>query len=112
MRAGKLRHRVDIERQVQSQPDADRGGRSTQWVPWLAAEPAELVPLSGREYIAADAKQSSVVARCTVRARTGYEATLRLRHEGVLYGVVAVLPDPTFRRHVSLMLEAGPSDGR
>ena len=112
MRAGKLRHRVDIERPVVCEADSDRGGTSIRWVPWLEREPAEIVPLSGREFIAADAKQSSVIARCTVRARTGYEPKQRLRHDGVLYGVVAVLPDPTFRRHVTLMLEAGVSDGR
>jgi SPP1 family predicted phage head-tail adaptor len=78
----------------------------------LANEAAEVVPLSGREFIAADAKRGQMVARCTVRYRDGYEPSMRLRHKGAFYNIEAVLPDPKFARHLTLMLSTGVSDGR
>ena len=110
MRAGRLRHRVRIDRRVDTR-DGASGAVVTTWTP-VTERDAELVPLSGRELIAAQAVQSEIVARAVLRFTEGLDATMRLVCHGVIYNIRAVLPDPTFKRHVTLMLSAGVNNGQ
>lgn len=109
MRAGVLRHRIDIE-SLQSTQTSD-GIAQEAWLPWLENEPAEIVALSGREFIAAAAAQAGVTHRITVRERPGLLASMRIVHDGQLFNIRAILPDPTLRRHLTIMCESGVNDG-
>jgi len=111
MRAGKFRHRVRLE-QMQASRDAVTGDVVEVWAVYADRVPAEVVPLSGREFIQSGAEQSELSARATIRMDAGIHTAMRLIHEGRPYRITAVLPDPTFRRHATLMLATGVNDGR
>ena len=83
MDAGKLRHRVDIEQRVDVQDTS--GDIETTWAPFASSVPAAVEPLSAREFVAAGAVQSKVIARITIRHRPGLDATMRIRHGARIY---------------------------
>lgn len=79
--AGRLRHRVDIEAPVEVQ-DATTGEMVVQgWSAIATNVPAEIAPLSAREYLQSQALQSEVTARITIRYRTGVTAKMRCKHD-------------------------------
>jgi SPP1 family predicted phage head-tail adaptor len=101
--AGRLRHRVRIE-QLQYLLDShgdvyqDANGETRQ--DWAAVDTvwAAIEPLSAREFIAAQATQSQIVARIVIRHRDGLDASMRLVHvrtgrPDVVYNPAAFLPD-------------------
>ena len=97
----RLRHRVRIELLTVTRDEL--GGVIEAWAPLHDSVPAEIVPLSGREFLAAQATQASITARITVRYLPGLTALMRVVHGATVYNVEAVLPDPTLRRHLTLM---------
>ena len=101
--AHRLRHRVTIE---QKTAGADAWGQPVETWETVAIVPAEVWPLSGREYIAAQAEQAGVTTRITIRYQAGIEPAMRITHDGKTYNIKAVLPDPTARRHLTLMCES------
>ena len=107
--APRLRHRVTIE-QVTETRDAD-GGVVTAWAALHSKVPAEIVPLSGREFVAAQAAQAGITARLTIRYVTGITPKMRVVHGADIYNIEAVLPDPTLRRHLTLMVSTGVNNG-
>lgn len=108
-----LRHRIDIQRKV-IEIDSD-GIRREEWEtirqPDEALIPAAIVPLSGREFVAAQAVQAGVTTRINVRVRPGIKPAMRIVHGDEIYNIRAVLPDPTLRRHLTIMAEMGVNDG-
>jgi SPP1 family predicted phage head-tail adaptor len=106
----RLRHRIDIDAPGGVQ-DPDSGEVTTGWAPFAVDVPAEVVPLSGREFIQSEAGQHEVTARMTIRYMPGVEPTMRVRFDGDTYSISAVLPDPTGRRHITLMVSRGLGDG-
>lgn len=103
-KAGKLRHRITIEQPVTTRDGI--GGVVRGWATFMTVW-AEVVPLSGREFLAAQATQSSVNARITIRYVHGVTDLMRVIHREQVYSIHAVLPDPTFREHLTLMCETG-----
>lgn len=91
MKAGDLRHRVSIQ-QDQAVQDLESGDMTRSWVEtgkaWAAIE-----PLSAREFIAAQASQSKVTTRITIRYRAGINHTMRLAHNGRIYNIEGALAD-------------------
>lgn len=110
----KLRHRIDIQKRVET-VNQQTGARSHAWVsvrsPGEAPIPAEIVPLSGREFVAAQSVQAGVTTRITIWNRGGLDASMRVIHRGQAYNIKAVLPDPTLARHMTLMCDTGVNDG-
>ena len=106
----KLRHRLTLQAKVKTQ-DPDTGEELVTWSNWLADEPAEVVPLSGREFIQSAAVQASVDTRMTIRWRSGVEPTMRVVFDGSNYQISAVLPDPSNRRWLTIMAARGVNDG-
>ena len=114
MRAGGLRHWLTFESQV-TELDSD-GAQATDWFdafPINSRMPCELVDLSGRELIAAQAVQSRVTVRIKVRFRSGFKADMRARApDGTLYNIEAVILDPDSRRRwVTLLASTGINEG-
>lgn len=64
------------------------------------------MPLSGREYMQSASLQSEITARVTIRWRTGILPTMRMVHDSQNYKIHAVLPDPTNRGWLNLMVSA------
>jgi len=108
MTSYRLRHRIDIE-QLQTTRDAI-GGIVESWSAVFEDVPAEIVPMSGRQFVAAQAVQSGVTTRIMIRF-CDVDPTMRVNHGGVIYNIKAVLPDPTLARHINLMCETGVSYG-
>ena len=110
MQAGKLRHRITLQRKQQTQ-DPATGALLTTWVDaasvWAAVE-----PLSAREFIAAQAVQSSVSVRVTVRYLAGITPDMRLLHDGKTYNIAGVLADKeSGREYLTLLCAELPYDG-
>lgn len=113
--APRLRHRVDIE-ELTDTLDSESGALSEGWATVRGSdEPdlftAEIVPLSGREFVAAQKENAGVTTRITVRWRAGITASMRVVHGSDVYNIRAVLPDPSLRRHITLMCEQGVNEG-
>lgn len=109
MRAGKLRHYIDIEQRVITQ-DPVTGAAVESHTTKYDLVPADFHFLSGREFLSAQQVRSEVRARVTVRSGLNLEATDRIVHQGKRYNIEAILPDPTFRRHDTLMVSEGVRD--
>lgn len=107
----KLRHRIDFDELTHEQ-DSETGTWSDVWVPVLTDVPASITPLSGREFIAAQAVQAGVTTKIVVRHPIpGVTASSRIRHGTDTYNIKAILPDPTLLRHLSIMCEQGVNSG-
>lgn len=114
MTAPRLRHRVDIQNFTTVQ-DSETGAVEDTWVSLLSSDdpliPAEIMPMSGREFIAAQSIQAGVNTKITIRWREDVQPRMRVEHLGTFYNILAVLPDPTLRRHITLMCSSGVNDG-
>jgi len=91
MDAGILKHKVDLQFFSETQ-DPTTGDITKSWVS-VQKVWAEVAPLSGREFVTANALASEVVARLTIRYREDINADWRIVHRGKIYNVEAVLPD-------------------
>ena len=109
MLSQRLRHRIVIARQLLL--DDGEATDDTVWLPIVDSEPAEVVPLSGREYVAAAATQAQVDTRITIRRRADLKPHDRVEHEGNFYDIRAILPDSSLRRHMTLMCQSGVNGG-
>lgn len=85
LEAGKLRYRISLQNQ-QVTHDSD-GGQVIEWVE-VARLWAGIEPLSAREFLQADAIQSKVTARITIRYRGNVDAKMRIVHPARLPGEV------------------------
>lgn len=93
MMTANLRHRVLIQRQVEAQ-DPDNGAVIVSWQD-VATVWSEISPLSAREFIAAQAEDSKVNTRITIRYRNDVTAKMRLYHasKDAYYNIEGVLAD-------------------
>lgn len=93
LKAGRLRHRVDIQARQDVQ-DPVTGEMVPGWVTVWPSVPAAIEPLSAREFIAAQAVQSNISARVVIRYREGLLPDMRILHRGKIYNPAGWLPDP------------------
>ena len=110
MTAPRLRHRVTIQNFTTTQ-NSNTGAITEGWTDFDDNVPAEVWPLSGREFVAAQAVQAGVTTRITIRYQSGILPRMRVLHGSDVYNIQAVLPDPTLRRHLTLMCERGGNAG-
>jgi len=110
MQAGKLRHRIIIEKPGETQ-DPVTGEMVSGWEfvanPWAAKRPS-----SAREFKQSQAGQSEVTGEFVIRYREGIDATMRIRHRGQIYNIEGVLPDDrSGREHLTIPYSEGVNDG-
>ena len=109
--AGRLRHRITIEQPTETQ-DATTGAVTVTWAPLWVNVPAEIVPRSGREFLAAQQMQAEVSTLITFRWRAGLDAKMRIRHGTRIYNPSAFLPDPEAgREYVVAACGEGANNG-
>lgn len=110
MQTQRLRHRIDIDqRKLVEDP---MGGSTLAWVPFAQSVPAEVAPLSAREFLAASGVHGEVTARITIRWMAGLDPTMRIRHGDTVYNIAGVLPDAkSGREHITLPVTAGVNEG-
>ncbi|MHC8300675.1 phage head closure protein [Pseudomonas sp. ZS1P83] len=111
MRAGKLRHQIDIQRPHFEQ-DAGTGEMVKTWVDVWTKVPASIEPLSARDFIAAAATQSAVSSRVVIRYRPGVDSTMRILHRSKIYNIAGVLADAdSGLEYLTLPCSEGVNDG-
>ena len=103
MQAGRLDQRVTVERFTSTQDEL--GQPIEAWAPlftcWAAVE-----PLTGREYLAAQAAVSEVTARIRMRFRPWMTAEDRVIHNGTTYGIESLIDVRSDHRELVLMCKA------
>ena len=104
MKAGQLDQRVTVER-LQGGVDELGQPLPDTWAPLFACW-AEVSPLVGREYIAAQAAMSEVKLKIIMRYRPGITPADRVSHNGQVYGIEAVIDVHSSRRELHLMCKA------
>ena len=104
--AGKLNHWVQLQAPGTTQ-DPNTGEMIENWTT-VAEVWAEVVPMSAREFQAANAEQSEVRGRMTIRYREDVDATMRVIHRGKWYAILGVMEDAeSGREHLTLMTAEG-----
>lgn len=103
MKAGQLDQRVTVERF--SRTEDELGQPIESWAPLFTCW-AEVSPLVGREFIAAQAAQSEVTARIRMRFRPWMTAEDRVIHNGTTYNIVSVIDVRSENRELVLMCKA------
>ena len=104
--SGDLRHKVQLQENQITQ-DSTTGEMVPSWVT-VASVWAQVVPMSGREFLAASAEQSEVRGRMTIRYREDVDASMRVVYRGKYYAIHAVLPDAeSGKEHLTLMTGEG-----
>lgn len=98
LNAGRLRHRVRIEKPIVTQDPET--GELVEAVQVVGTVFAAIEPLSAREFIAAQSTQSQITARIVIRFRSGLTPDMRLVDvaTGTAYNPHGFLPDPTTGR--------------
>lgn len=112
MQAGKLRHRITLQRLATQQDPVTGEMQEGVWVE-VAKLWASIEALSARDLIAAKAGQSEVSARIVIRYRTGILPTMRILHRDVIYNIQGLpLPDKVSGlEYLTLLVAAGVNDG-
>jgi SPP1 family predicted phage head-tail adaptor len=77
MESGKLRHKIILQRPVDTR-DA-LGGITQSWEDWLTIR-AEILPLAAREQWQAQQIAAETDARIRIRYRPGIDARVRVKH--------------------------------
>ena len=108
--AARLRHRVTIERRVDS-VDTETGATVFAWQPVAEDVPAEVLTGPGRELRAAGGRQAEADARITLRMAEPLMPTDRVIWRDVAYDIVSIEEDRTGTREYRLIVKAGLRDG-
>lgn len=113
--AGKLRHRVKLERPTYSQ-NTTTGEMTPTWTDEGTVS-ATIEPSSAREFIAAQVTQSQIDTRITIRYRDDVAANWRATHivngsPGKIYNIYGALPDKeSGREYLTLPCSSGVNSG-
>ena len=93
LQPGKLRHRLVLERPVETQ-DPNTGAITTGWES-VGKVWAEIAPLSAREFTASSSEQTKISTRITIRYRSDITDEMRFFHSAkdTFYDIHAVLSD-------------------
>jgi SPP1 family predicted phage head-tail adaptor len=105
---GSLRHRITIETQSELQ-NSNNGAVADLWTTYASNLPAAILPVSGREILAAQAGTEGQRYRFVVRydSTLALVAKMRVSHESKYFNITEVIPDPTLRKFLTLIAEAG-----
>lgn len=110
MQAGKLRHRITLQKPVKVQ-NPETGSVENIWQD-LAQLWAEVSPLSAREFVAAQAMQNAVTTRITIRYRQDIEPKYRILFRGKTFNIEGILSDPkSGLEYLTLPCSEGVDDG-
>lgn len=108
MQAGLLRKRLTIQKPSQAQ---DGYGQTLDTWTDVATVWGEIVPVSGREMIAANAMQESKTHAITIRYIAGITPKMRIKYGTRLFDIQSVLDENERHRTLNLSCVEGLSDG-
>ncbi|UMR98475.1 phage head closure protein [Escherichia coli] len=105
-----LRHRITLQRRTGVQSPAT-GAMEYHWTD-VATLWAQVVPVSVREFIAAQAVRNEITTRMVIRWREDISDRDRVLFRGKLYSIEGILPDPdSGREYLTLACSEGVKDG-
>lgn len=112
MRAGDLKHRIEIQHKVTPRDPVTGEFGEPVWE-LFAKVWAQVSPLSARDLIAAQAGQSEATARFVIRYRTGVLPSMRIVHRGDFYSIEGPpLEDPkSGLEYLTILVSKGVKDG-
>lgn len=110
--AGKLRHKVSIQQNIETQQSD--GSMVPSWVDVYPKLYAEIAPLSAREFLASGTQEMGIQTRITIRYKKNIKAKMRLLHGDTIYNIESILPDPlSGMEYLTLLCSSGViEDGR
>lgn len=118
MLSHRLRHRVAVQEQVESQ-NSTTGAISISWQnvtlvdsTILSAVPAEVLTGSGKEMIEGGVRQGEIAARINMRWFPGLTQAMRIIWDGQIFNIKSIETDVTARREYRLRCTAGINDGQ
>ena len=106
MRAGRLRHRVTIQRPVQARGE---WAAAKTWATYATVW-ASIEPLRARETEQADRFSSEVTGTIVIRRIAGVDASMRVNWEGRIFRIVGVVDPDYRRRELQLYVVEGSDD--
>jgi SPP1 family predicted phage head-tail adaptor len=111
MRAGLLRHRIIIQEFLQVQ-DPGSGEMIQVWQDRWTKVPAKFEFVNSRELLAAQAVQSEVTAKITIRYRDGIVPNMRGIHRGRIWNFTTPMTDnDSGLDYLVIPVSAGVNDG-
>lgn len=116
MQSYRLRHRVAIQEQIETQEDD--GSITHQWQTitvgstQMQSVPAEVLTGAGKEAVNSATTMASVDARINIRWFPGLNEKMRVVWQGKPYNIVGLTTDITGREEWRMQCAAGLSDGR
>ena len=102
MRAGRLKHRVTIEKPELSK---DEFGQPTKTWVTVCSTRAAIDPISGKEFFAAQQINNSINYKITIRYRPGIKSQFRVKYQDRLFEIHAPLNPKEANRELLLMCE-------
>lgn len=101
--AGKLRHRITFQR-FDGQRDEYGDPLKSEDEHWndVASMWAEVKPMSGREFYAAEQSQSEVTHKVSCRYRAGLTTAMRIKYGSRLFEIISIIDWE--ERHESLLI--------
>ncbi|WP_213778873.1 phage head closure protein [Caballeronia sp. dw_276] len=109
MQAGKLKHRIQIQRRDSTRDSS--GQPSKNWLAFGTPIWASIVFLNGKQFATSGSQANSATASIRIRYRTDITAAMRVLHGTTVYDIVAVLPDEATHDFVDLACTTGANDG-
>jgi SPP1 family predicted phage head-tail adaptor len=114
----RLRHRVAIQEQVETQ-NSNTGAMTITWENVmlnsdvvLSTVPAEVLTGAGREMVQGGAVQGEVTARINMRWFPGLTQAMRVLWDGNVFNIKSIETDLTGRQEYRLKCVAGLNDGQ
>ena len=118
MLSHRLRHRVAVQEQVQTQ-NATTGAVSVSWQNVtlsggvvLNNVPAEVLTGQGKEMFQAETRQAEIAARINLRWFPNLTQAMRILWDGKIFNIQSIETDATARREYRLRCTAGVNDGQ
>lgn len=112
MKAGDLRHRIELQHKVTPRdPESGEYGEP-EWQKLLSVW-AKVSPLSARDLIAAQAAKSEATARMVIRFRSGILPTMRIVYRGEVYSIEGppLEDDKSGQEYLTILVSKGVKDG-
>ncbi|MCL8303231.1 phage head closure protein [Pseudomonas mosselii] len=113
MKAGDLRHPIQLQHKVTPRDPVTGEFGEPEWQ-LFAAVWAQVVPMSARDRVDAQAQQSEATGRMVIRYRPGVDSTMRIIYRGEIYSIEGPpLEDPkSGLEYLTLLVSKGVKDGQ
>ena len=107
MRAGRLRHLIRIEREVEPRDADDMGGYALAWETVVDLLPAAIDPLRGQEAIAGQQIEAQLTHKITTRYYPGIQPDMRVVFDSRIFNIRSVKLLREVRHVLELSCEEG-----